>query len=96
MLGVWRTSSLLYDYFSMLGAMCLEVAKQFDSVVADLYMDEYLLVPDGKDQKRIFQLPKDTMALMAWLAHWIVCTHSGKVVQRHGKDCSKEKKGGLW
>jgi hypothetical protein len=35
------------------------------------------------------------MTLMAWLAHWIVCTHSGKIVQRHGKDRSKEKKGSL-
>jgi hypothetical protein len=53
MFGMWRASSLLYDHFSLSGTMCLEVAKQFISVVADLNMDKYLHVLMGKIEKNL-------------------------------------------
>jgi hypothetical protein len=80
------------DYFSMSATMCLEVGWQFDNVVANLYMEEYLHIPDGKDLKRICQLHKDAHGVDGMVGH----TRIGKIVPRHGKDRSKEKKGSLW
>jgi Plant transposon protein len=59
-LKCWCTAYLLIVLWiiSLAGTMCLEVGGQFDAVVADLYKEEYLCIPDGNNLKSICQLHK--------------------------------------
>jgi Plant transposon protein len=74
------------DYFSMSKTMCLEVTRQFDKVVADLYKAEFLRVPDGVDLKNICMLHKSAHGVDGMVGS-LDCSHT------YWKNCPKAWQG---
>jgi Plant transposon protein len=66
--------------------MCLEVGRQFNTLVADLYQDEYLHVPDAKDLKAICNLHKEAHGVNGMVGS-LDCSHT------YWKNCPKAWQG---
>ena len=75
-------SHCFMDYFSMSKTLCAEACRQFDAVIASLYMEEYLRVPDGNDLKNICLLHKEVHGVNGMIGA-LDCSHT------YWKNCPK-------